>query len=105
MVGIGRPMCFATRVRCISRTRGVTTGASDGSTMNATPVTSRTCAVGSGWWRRESRHRRCEARELVRYRAKLERLGSGLKAQVHAVMAKEGVRPGFTDMFGPASSS
>ena len=43
-----------------------------------------------------------EARELVRYRAKLVQLRSGLKAQVHAVMAKEGVLPGVTDMFGPA---
>lgn len=41
-------------------------------------------------------------RELVRYRAKLVQLRSGLKAQVHAVMAKEGVLPGVTDMFGPA---
>jgi transposase len=32
-----------------------------------------------------------EVRELVRYRAKLVGLRSGLKAQVHAVMAKEGV--------------
>jgi hypothetical protein len=32
-------------------------------------------------------------RELVRYRAKLVALRSGLKAQVHAVMAKEGVLP------------
>ena len=31
-----------------------------------------------------------ELRELVRYRAKLVQLRSGLKAQVHAVMAKEG---------------
>src|SRR3954465_14907655 len=42
-----------------------------------------------------------EARELVRYRAKLVQLRSGLKAQVHAMMAKEGVLPGVTDMFGP----
>ena len=34
-----------------------------------------------------------ELRELVRYRAKLVQLRSGLKAQVHAVMAKEGVLP------------
>ena len=34
-----------------------------------------------------------EVRELVRYRAKLVQLRSGLKAQVHAVMAKEGVLP------------
>jgi transposase len=40
-----------------------------------------------------------ELRELVRYRAKLVALRSGLKAQVHAVMAKEGVLPTVTDMF------
>ena len=34
-----------------------------------------------------------ELRELVRYRAKLVRLRSGLKAQVHAVMGKHGVFP------------
>ena len=43
-----------------------------------------------------------ELRELVRYRAKLVQLRSGLKAQVHAVMAKEGVLPTVVDMFGPA---
>ena len=37
-----------------------------------------------------------ELRELVRYRAKLVQLRSGLKAQVHAVMAKEGVLPTVT---------
>jgi transposase len=40
-----------------------------------------------------------ELRELVRYRAKLVALRSGLKAQVHAVMAKEGVLPTVSDMF------
>jgi len=40
-----------------------------------------------------------ELRELVRYRAKLVRLRSGLKARVHAVMAKEGVLPTVADMF------
>lgn len=40
-----------------------------------------------------------ELRELVRYRAKLVQLRSGLKAQVHAVMAKEGVLPEVGDMF------
>ena len=40
-----------------------------------------------------------ELRELVRYRARLVQLRSGLKAQVHAVMAKEGVLPKYTDMF------
>jgi transposase len=42
-----------------------------------------------------------ELRELVRSRAKLVQLRSGLKAQVHAVMAKEGVLPALNDMFGP----
>jgi transposase len=46
-----------------------------------------------------------ELRELVRYRAKLVALRSGLKAQVHAVMAKEGVLPGVLDMFGPAGNA
>jgi transposase len=45
-----------------------------------------------------------ELRELVRYRAKLVALRSGLKAPVHAVMAKEGVLPGVSDMFGPAGN-
>jgi transposase len=39
-------------------------------------------------------------RELVRYRAKLVALRSGLKAQVHAVLAKEGVRVSMSDLFG-----
>jgi transposase len=38
-----------------------------------------------------------ELRELVRYRAKLVKLRSGLKAQVHAVMAKQGVLPAADD--------
>lgn len=41
-----------------------------------------------------------ELRELVRYRAKLVALRSGLKAQVHAVLAKEGVAVGVSDLFG-----
>ena len=45
-----------------------------------------------------------ELRELVRYRAKLVQLRTGLKAQVHAVMAKEGVLPKVSDMFGPAGT-
>jgi transposase len=46
-----------------------------------------------------------ELRELVRYRAKLVALRSGLKAQVHAVMAKEGVLPAVTDMFCQAGNT
>jgi transposase len=45
-----------------------------------------------------------ELRELVRYRAKLVQLRSGLKAQVHAVMAKEGALPKVSDLFGPAGT-
>lgn len=41
-----------------------------------------------------------ELRELVRYRAKLVALRSGLKAQVHAVLAKAGVLISATDLFG-----
>ncbi|MGW1802609.1 IS110 family transposase [Streptomyces sp. NPDC001984] len=42
----------------------------------------------------------CEVRELVRYRAKLVALRSGLKAQVHAVLAKAGVLIPASDLFG-----
>lgn len=43
-----------------------------------------------------------ELREAVRYRAKLVALRSGLKAQVHAVLAKQGVRVPMSDLFGVA---
>jgi transposase len=43
-----------------------------------------------------------ELRELVRYRAKLVALRSGLKAQIHAVLAKEGVFPTLKEFWGPA---
>jgi transposase len=46
-----------------------------------------------------------ELRELVRYRAKLVALRSGLKAQVHAVMAKEGVLPSVAGMFCRAGNA
>lgn len=46
-----------------------------------------------------------ELRELVRYRAKLVALRSGLKAQVHAVLAKEGVLPKVGDIFGPTGAA
>jgi transposase len=45
-----------------------------------------------------------ELRELVRYRAKLVALRSGLKAQVHAVLAKQGVGVPMSDLFGVAGS-
>lgn len=41
-----------------------------------------------------------ELRELVRYRAKLVAVRSGLKAQVHAVLAKAGVLIAASDLFG-----
>src|SRR3954463_996214 len=43
-----------------------------------------------------------ELRELVRHRAKLVALRAGLKAQVHAVLAKQGVRVRVSDLFGVA---
>ena len=43
-----------------------------------------------------------ELRELIRYRAKLVHLRTNLKAQVHAVLAKEGVAVPMTDLFGVA---
>ena len=43
-----------------------------------------------------------ELRELVRYRTKLVNMRASLKSQAHAVMAKEGVLPTLSDMFGPA---
>jgi transposase len=46
-----------------------------------------------------------ELRELVRYRTKLVQLRTGLKAQVHAVMAKEGVLPRYGEMFGPGGNA
>ena len=43
-----------------------------------------------------------ELREVVRYRAKLVALRSGLKSQVHSVLAKEGVPVPMSDLFGTA---
>ena len=43
-----------------------------------------------------------ELREYIRYRAKLVNLRSNLKAQVHAVLAKEGVNVPMSDLFGVA---
>lgn len=45
-----------------------------------------------------------EQRELVRYRHKLVDLRSGLKSQVHSVLAKEGVHVPMTDLFGLAGN-
>jgi transposase len=46
-----------------------------------------------------------ELRELVRYRAKLTALRTSGKAQIHAVMAKEGILPTLDDMFGPGGQA
>jgi transposase len=43
-----------------------------------------------------------ELREIVRYRAKLSVLRTSAKAQIHAVMAKQGILPELGRMFGPA---
>ena len=42
-----------------------------------------------------------EQRELVRYRRKLSQLRAGLKAQVHAVIGKEGLIPPMNHLWGP----
>jgi transposase len=44
-------------------------------------------------------------REQVRHRAKLVALRSGLKAQVHAVLAKQGVQVKVSDLFGVAGTT
>jgi hypothetical protein len=46
-----------------------------------------------------------ELRELIRYRAKLAALRTPAKAQIHAVMAKLGILPSMSDMFGPTGQS
>jgi transposase len=43
-----------------------------------------------------------ELRELVRHRAKLVALRTGLTAQVHAVLAKQGLRVRVSELFGVA---
>src|SRR5919206_462459 len=45
-----------------------------------------------------------EVRELVRHRAKLVALRAGLKAQVHGVLAKQGLLPRVSDLFGVAGA-
>jgi transposase len=46
-----------------------------------------------------------ELREMVRFRAKLSNLRTGLKAQAHAVMAKNGIIPCRGDMWGPGGTA
>jgi len=46
-----------------------------------------------------------ELRELVRYRHKVVEARANAKAQVHAVLAKEGVRVPMTDLFGVAGNA
>jgi len=42
-----------------------------------------------------------ELRELIRYKAKLVGMRTSCKAQIHAVLAKEGVSVSAADLFGP----
>jgi transposase len=46
-----------------------------------------------------------ELRELVRHRAKLVQLRSGLRCQVHAVLAGQGVMVAVSDLFGVTGST
>jgi hypothetical protein len=64
------------------------------------PRISRTCCAWAGCPRRGWPRPRRALRELVRHRAKLVALRSGLKASVHAVLAKQGVAIPVTDLFG-----
>jgi hypothetical protein len=43
-------------------------------------------------------------RKAVRHRCKLVALRSGLRAQIHAVLAKQGVRVPISDLFGVAGT-
>ena len=45
-----------------------------------------------------------ELRKLIHYRAKLVHIRTSCKAQLHAVLAKEGVRVPMTDLFGVAGN-
>ena len=49
-----------------------------------------------------STHEVRELREMVRYRAKLVQLRTGLKAQLKAVLAKHGLHPAVNDLWGVA---
>src|SRR5256886_13811231 len=69
--------------------------------MNTTPQTWRTCCGWAGCPRRGSRPPEVRGlREAIRHRSKLVALRFGLKAQVHAVLAKQGVRVAVSDLFG-----
>ena len=46
-----------------------------------------------------------ELREMVRFRLKLSNLRTGLKAQVHAVLAKNGILPCRNDMWGTGGAA
>ena len=46
-----------------------------------------------------------ELREMIRFRIKLSHVRTGLKAQVHAVMAKNGILPCRGDMWGPGGTA
>ena len=53
-------------------------------------------------WLAPSKQR--ELRELVRYRARLVELRAGLKSQIHAVLAKQGMAATRRDLFGAHGS-
>lgn len=46
-----------------------------------------------------------ELREMIRFRIKLSHVRTGLKAQVHAVVAKNGILPSRGDMWGPGGNA
>ena len=70
-------------------------------TTYATPVIWLICCGSADCPRRGSlRPQTRELREFVRCRAKLVPIRSGLKAQIHAVLAKAGVLIAVSDLFG-----
>jgi transposase len=87
---------------CIWRTRWATTGVTGGVKNDVRDATDladllRLGRLAEAWIAPPELR---ELRELVRYRAKLVAIRSGLKAQVHAVLAKQGVAVPMTDLFG-----
>src|SRR5665213_1107481 len=108
MGGIGRPTCSPSAERtCTSRIHWATTGGTDGSRTTKRDATDlvdllRMGRLAEAWIAPPALR---ELRELIRYRAKLVHLRTSCKAQVNAVLAKEGVTVPMTDLFGVAAKS
>jgi hypothetical protein len=83
-----------------------TTGGTDASrTTCATPRTGPPCWRSGAWPRAGSHPRVRELRELVRYRYSLVGHRTSAKAQIHGVMAKNGILPVVGEMWGPTGQA